>query len=93
MTQILKNQLITHNNKSEINNTFFFSHEYCMSISMSIAWNEYRPLNFCLLMQHTRPCYVLVAHEEAFPLESQALTSSHLDATLLKLHFGVGALL
>ena len=40
----------THNNKSEINNTFLFSYE------MSIAS---RPLNFCLLMQHTRPCYIV----------------------------------
>ena len=36
MTQILKNQLTTHNNKSEINNTFFFSHEYCMSIPLAL---------------------------------------------------------
>ena len=34
----LKNQILTHNNKSEINNTFIFSHE--MSIGLI-----YRPLN------------------------------------------------
>ena len=30
MTQILKNQIITHGNKSEMNNTFLF-----------FPWNEY----------------------------------------------------
>ena len=47
-----KVQIVTHNNKSEINNTFLFSHE--MSIALIL-----RPLNFCLLMQHTRPCYIV----------------------------------
>ena len=55
MTHISKNQAITHNNKSAINNTYLFSNE--MSIALI-----YRPLNFCLLMQHTWLCYI-VGHE------------------------------
>ena len=55
MKHIYKNRIITHNNKSEINDTFLFSHE--MSIALI-----HRPLNFCLLMQHTQPCYI-VGHE------------------------------
>ena len=48
----LKNQILTHNHKSEINNTFIFSHEMSSALI-------YRPLKFCLLMQHTRPCYIV----------------------------------
>ena len=50
-----KVKIITHNNKSEITNTFLFSHE------MNIALIS-RPLNFCLLMHHTRQCYI-VGHD------------------------------
>ena len=57
-----KNRIITHN-RSEINNTFLFPHE--MSIAVI-----YRPLNFFLLMQHTRPCYI-VGHGSS--LESDIL--------------------
>ena len=46
-----KNQLTTHNS-TDINNTFPLSHE--MSIALI-----YRPLNFCVLMQHTRSCYIV----------------------------------
>ena len=45
-------QIITHNSKSEINNTFLFSHEISLALT-------YRLLNFCLSMQHMRPCYAV----------------------------------
>ena len=43
MTHISKNQAITHNNKSAINNTYLFSNE--MSIALI-----YRPLNATYLV-------------------------------------------
>ena len=59
MMHILKNKIITHN-KSEINNTFLFSHDMCIALI-------YRPLNFCLLMQDTPPCYI-VGHSKSIEI-------------------------
>ena len=36
MTNIKKNLIITHNNKSEINNTFLFSHEMSMALILPL---------------------------------------------------------